>query len=105
MGSPSLRTFRNRIVGAEMKAASLRGEEVQVRRLFRSPRRPSLGLGVGGAVEKPAAGAGQHQCPPSPPRRSAPPRNQRTPRVLVLSRIMGISGIREIKVERLGEHE
>ena len=58
MGSPSLRTFRHRIDGVEMEAASLSGEEVQIRRLFQVTEAAGRHWGA----EKPAAGAGEHQC-------------------------------------------
>lgn len=62
MGSPSLRTFRNRIDRAEMEAASLIGEEVQIRRLFQVNE-----AGRHWGAEKPSAGAGMYQCLPRLP--------------------------------------
>ena len=59
MGSPSLRTFRNRIDRAEMEAASLSREEVQIRRLFQVNE-----AGRHWGAEKPSARAGKHQCLP-----------------------------------------
>lgn len=93
MGSPSLRTFRNRIDRAEMEAASLSGEEVQIRRLFQvteagrhwgarkslQPQQGSVNASLISSARCPSRGV------------------RRTWRVLVLPRVMGILGIQEMK--------
>lgn len=85
MGSPSLRTFKNKIHKAKMEAASF-----PIRRLFQvteAARHPGRG--------KAHSRAGKHRCPLSRPRLCPSQAARRTWQVLALPVIMRILGIAE----------